>query len=194
MPIKRIIAGILLTMILKPVIAEPPYEVMKSCQKGTPISPAIKMTVLNSTSGYSPQSPSGCENRYEIKYKERVLGSIECNDDLYVYSAQRKMKAADATDMTNDPKLQPSFFYSDISVWSKIDDGQNSYLCIAGPLSQASNINRMQGVKKWIRPHSHNASISCIGSRNFTILQSSFCATSYITNNIHIFLVQIAVL
>tara|TARA_Y100001968_G_C19451616_1_gene769078 strand:- start:7621 stop:8145 length:525 start_codon:yes stop_codon:yes gene_type:complete len=116
------------------VYANPLYEVLQTCIKGTPYN--HKMTIQE-IEGVGPADKplDGCENQYDRIFQGKAFGVLTCNENFYFIINDRKVNPRHAQNYSINPEIKPGVEFTS-SIWYRIEYKKRAYLCIFSSLSE----------------------------------------------------------
>jgi hypothetical protein len=90
-------------------------------------------------SGFLSKSENNCDESYEIQFKDQRVIYTSCNDKDYLVIAEKKLFLDTSINISVNSEIKPEVLYPHLSSWIKVDYNAQSYLCIAGSLSQSGS-------------------------------------------------------
>ena len=138
MSLTQFITGLMSVFFIQTGLSQPPYEILKSCIDGKPLNSNITLSPL-SGGGFTSTTEKDCDERYNINFENQKFSYISCNDKDYLIISGKKLLLDTSVNMSINPEIKPEILYPHLSSWMKLDYESQSYLCIAGPLSQSGS-------------------------------------------------------
>jgi hypothetical protein len=133
--IKILIGSLLLIGFTNPVLAAPPFQILRTCMSGKPYNDKITITMIEGA-GPADKSLDGCKNQYDRIFQERAFGTLTCQNKFYLVINGKKTDPQLATNMSINPEIKPGTVFTPRALWYKIDQNEKSYLCIFAPLAE----------------------------------------------------------
>lgn len=132
----RILSILVGLLLLNHSYSQPPFEILRSCIDLKPQNSAITLTrLLDGT--VSKVNETNCEDQFSLTYNGHLYGMVTCNDIFYLIINDKKIKASTAINMSVNPEIEPGYIFTNRAMWHKIDQNNESYLCIQAALTES---------------------------------------------------------
>lgn len=118
--------------------ADIPFETLRTCMELKPYNNSIKFTALEDN-GLATVNETNCEDQYNRGFNGHVYGTVTCDDTLYLIVNDKKIKLNTAINKSINPEIKPGLPIFITSEWYKIDQDNQSYLCIQSALSESGS-------------------------------------------------------
>lgn len=133
--IKTLFFSFLLIGVVVPVLATPPFQILRTCMDNKPYNNKIKLTRLDGD-GLADKPLEGCQEQYERSINGHMYGTATCDDKFYLLINDKKYDPTLAENYSINPEIKPGVEFSK-ETWWQVDSENQAYLCIYAALSDS---------------------------------------------------------
>jgi hypothetical protein len=116
--------------------SEPSFEILRSCIDLKPKNSSIRLTELVD-GAVAKVNENNCENQFDQEVNGHLYGMVTCNDEFYLIINDQKIKADTAINRSINPEIKPGWIFTNRARWYRIDQGDQSYLCIQAAITES---------------------------------------------------------
>lgn len=136
MYIGRIFSIIMCWFLLSQSYADIPAEVLQTCIDFEPKNKSIKRIELP-FEGVASKNEPNCEDQYNWYFEGNLYGKVVCNNISYLILNNKKVELKSAINRSVNRDEAPGRDFTYHNFWYKIDQDNQSFLCIKSPMTDS---------------------------------------------------------